>query len=577
LISVAAKIEGLSAREAAITSFTSMPSRCADSRPQMCRAVPSISRELDSQLSVIDSPEKLFLGRPNRKQSVESVESASGVILEMTQPEVLGARSEYTHNGTSDSDIHPNRRSASKTAANKERREIMEKSYSEAYKRTKEDRRDLGAVLAFVGAHAKNKYGNQERRFSWPRIEAFINSDLFGIVSSVVLLLNAIYVAQVETYDTIRMYQRYEAQVDRSEFAASRWYLIFDWCFVSYFFIEVVMRLLVDELQYFFGHDWGWNLVDFVVLILYIIEVTVATLGGDLQHICWSLLIGFRSVRIVRALRVMQELRRMLVAIVHSLKPFFWVFLFLSICIFIFAVPIQQAVSRLYSNALADDPVVEKIKPWFGTVPETVVSLFMAITGGADWGEMMYALGDISIVYALFFVFYIAVMVFGICNVITGIFVEAAQSMAKKDRDLIAQAENEKTTEGINQLRALFHEIDSKRTGTIAFEEFVECVRKEEVRAVFAQLDISNPSQIFRLLDVDESGGLEIDEFVMGCMNLKGGASKSDIEFLVRENQSLIRRLKKFSRVTKDNMTRLEKVTEHIGAMVKSEQMRNFE
>jgi len=54
-------------------------------------------------------------------------------------------------------------------------------------------------------------------------------------------------------------------------------------------------------------------------------------------------------------------------------------------------------------------------------------------------------------------------------------------------------------------------------------------------------LDLSDAISFFRILDVDESARLEIDEFVMGCMRFMGKAKTVDIETLTHENRRLMR------------------------------------
>merc|ERR1719410_2431456 len=101
-----------------------------------------------------------------------------------------------------------------------------------------------------------------------------------------------------------------------------------------------------------------------------------------------------------------------------------------------------------------------------------VLSLFMSISGGMDWWEFGKPLMEISPFYGLFFVMYVAFMTFGVLNIITGIFCEAAAEIANSDRDLVVGAEIEKQKSYIKSLKELFCELDQDHSGQITYQEF---------------------------------------------------------------------------------------------------------
>ena len=60
------------------------------------------------------------------------------------------------------------------------------------------------------------------------------------------------------------------------------------------------------------------------------------------------------------------------------------------------------------------------------------------------------------------------------------------------------------------------------------FEEKINC---PEVREYFESLglDIWDAWSFFKLLDLDAGGEVEIDEFLMGCLRLRGAARAIDV------------------------------------------------
>merc|ERR1712187_615589 len=85
-------------------------------------------------------------------------------------------------------------------------------------------------------------------------------------------------------------------------------------------------------------------------------------------------------------------------------------------------------------------------------------------------------------------------------------------------------------------------------------------MRNQDTRHFFSALglDVSHASEVFSLMDVDGGGALEIDEFVIGCMQLKGGARAVDMESLMRENRRLMKRWMASTQSIRNQVARLE-------------------
>merc|ERR1712023_53373 len=139
------------------------------------------------------------------------------------------------------------------------------------------------------------------------------------------------------------------------------------------------------------------------------------------------------------------------------------------------------------------------------------MSLFGAITGGDDWFAVHRPLEAVSAFYGTLFVVYVSVMVFGVLNVITGIFVESATARARNDRELAREEELTKSYDMMKHLMFLFKEVDENMSGSISFEEWQSFCEKPEAQACFSLLDIdiSKTKDLFKLIDAD--GSMEVD------------------------------------------------------------------
>eukprot|EP00971_Amphidinium_carterae_P279821 5554582-Amphidinium_carterae.1 len=63
---------------------------------------------------------------------------------------------------------------------------------------------------------------------------------------------------------------------------------------------------------------------------------------------------------------------------------------------------------------------------YYGTLGSSLLTLFMSISGGADWLDLVQPLMQFSKAYVLIYVLFVSFVVFGAMNVLTAIFVESA-------------------------------------------------------------------------------------------------------------------------------------------------------
>ena len=73
--------------------------------------------------------------------------------------------------------------------------------------------------------------------------------------------------------------------------------------------------------------------------------------------------------------------------------------------------------------------------------------------------------------------------------------------------------------------------------GVITWEAFQSELDNPDLRDYFKAVDLSidEAQFLFTLIDIDESDRLTPDEFVNGCLRLKGGARALDLAVLMRE------------------------------------------
>merc|ERR1712217_299119 len=78
----------------------------------------------------------------------------------------------------------------------------------------------------------------------------------------------------------------------------------------------------------------------------------------------------------------------------------------------------------------------------------------------------------------------------------------------------------------VKRLQDLFARLDSSHDGTITLQEFQAHLQSDHMQALLQTFEIDNADAwtLFKLLDTDGGGSVDITEFVDGCIRLKGGA-----------------------------------------------------
>jgi len=270
-----------------------------------------------------------------------------------------------------------------------------------------------------------------------------------------------------------------------------------------------------------------------------------------------------RSFRVVRAARILHTLkfvpalRLMVASITCSIGSLFWAGVMMVMILFVWAMGIQQLIqSTLESRGMHDQH--PRLMELYGTLPSTMLSLFMAISGG-DWKKLAEPLEYLSRFYTGLYVVFVSMTLFGMLNILTAVFVEATTKVSKVDSDLVIQDALEQEKDMIGQLKDLFIEADVDNNGCLSQEEFETKLEDSRFRAQMKLLDLNifEAQGLFQLLDVEDTNEVEIDNIVYGLMCLKGSAKAVDMATMIYDNKRLLSKLANFAKLTDSNFQEL--------------------
>lgn len=371
-------------------------------------------------------------------------------------------------------------------------------------------------------------------------IEELAESNAFKVFSAALIFSNTIFIGiEVDT--------SMGRALERPPVDMPTWFRDVNFVFCMAFTVELLIRIFAYRSRFFIGVDWRWNLFDFLMVGSSLVEEFLGS-GSNLSSIrILRVLRVVRTLRIIRIVNFFRNLRLMVCCIFNSLMSLMWALLLLLMTMYLFSIvcvqgaseflrekgldtqPVNEFPSGSRGDKMGDEEIWAGLNLQYSSVLRSLFTLLMAISGGTDWYEAVRPLMTIHIIYAPVFASYVLFVMFGVLNVLSAVFVEHAFDV--RDRDLLIQAETERTKDFMTDMSELFKEADSDRSGNLTWEEMQEYLKDERVSMYMSthQLDVSDVAFMFKVLDADQTGEVALEEFVLGCFRLKGHARCLDV------------------------------------------------
>jgi len=224
-----------------------------------------------------------------------------------------------------------------------------------------------------------------------------------------------------------------------------------------------------------------------------------------------------------------------------------WVSMFLVFALYASSIFFMAGITEAYPSTDKDMQAV--MHEYYGSLLETMLSLFMSVSGGDDWGNRMEPFRSTGLLYSITFVLFIFAMLFGMLNIVVASFCEAAAEASRRDRDSIIEHQIFRAQTIAADIKNFFEAADTDGNGCINEKELRCHLKDHRVKAFFASLeiDVTQAEDLFHLLDTDESGNVGLDEFLGGCMRLRGTASSMDVNLVLWETQKMMCKLSEFA------------------------------
>ena len=236
----------------------------------------------------------------------------------------------------------------------------------------------------------------------------------FSLLVGALVTLNCVVIG-LSSHDALMSARDcYVSSCDRAE-DTEAWLTFAEIGFSAVFCFEFILRILSGQFFHCSSSHWKWSFLDFVMGMECVAEVALITFNFRLGYVRTIRLLRLaRTVQMIRLLKfakLFRTLRLMLLAICKSLVPLLWAMVVLVAIIFGFSVLFLEAVSEYLSDAgEQDEDAVAEMMRFFDGMPMAMLSLFMSITGGVSWIEVVDVLLVVHTFYAVMMVVFVCIL-----------------------------------------------------------------------------------------------------------------------------------------------------------------------
>lgn len=377
-----------------------------------------------------------------------------------------------------------------------------------------------------------------ERKWCFARI---IDGSKFSTLCLLVILANAILIIIVSDYEIQHLGEAIPEDWEILELSLT----IFYGC-------ELLLKIIVHRLYFFVNEEWRWNIFDFFLVVFSFSEVAISrmlVMNQPGPESSASLNVGFlrllrltklaKVLRVFRTLKFFTELRLMIHCVLGSFMQIFWCLVMIVFVLYVFSLLIVQGIADFLLTEGADtvsEETFQGLMDHFGSVGETIMTLFQSTTAGLDWRDAFNLLRGGGWFLALVFLVYISIFTISVWNIITSTFVEKAMKLAKPDLDSMLLEQSLRDLQDSDELEKLFKPYASRNKegeDEISLDDLQEAADEAEFLLYLSVrgIDVKNVKLFFYMLgSMREDNVIDLKSLVKACVRMKGFATSIDLQ-----------------------------------------------
>ncbi|CAE7235015.1 unnamed protein product [Symbiodinium natans] len=389
-----------------------------------------------------------------------------------------------------------------------------------------------------------------------------LESEAFDFVMIIIILANAVTIG-VEQWIRVEGGNTKDGPLN-----------ILEHIFLVIYTLEIFLRFFVNgPLKAIRDHWVKFDTVLVILgwLVLWILPAAIPMSEETGEYSGFLTLRTLRLLRLARTARIitrMHELWMLVQMVTSCASTMIYTLLLLVTVLYLFSLLFVEVITN---HPLAKSEGVDPLESAFFLVANehfanlwvTMMTLVQFVT--LDSMANVYkplVKGDPGL--ALYFGGLVLVISIVLMNLITAVIVNSALEQASSNKEIQRIQENKRRKKTIDELHSMFSRLDHDGSGTITLAEIMEATEEDQM-LLKKFLTLESPLEIFRMLDIDNSGQLNIEEFCEGV--IQHVTSDRSVEFKrIDKNFKQLRKEVRALQLSVDKLTGMFMQTMGVGS-----------
>lgn len=223
-----------------------------------------------------------------------------------------------------------------------------------------------------------------------------------------------------------------------------------------------------------------------------------------------------RLMQLLRKTRSLKELQKLVTMMATCLKALAWSFVFCFVIMTIWAMLMVEMIHPLMVEMTFAD--CEECSTACKSVMDANLLLFKTVIAGDSWGQIAVPVIQEYPLTSIIFCGSLFTLVFGVLNLIVAVVVDTFAEVRESDVMNLAEEMEHASEADKKFLQRIFDRMDVERKGLLSFDDIMAGARTDpefQSRLRVMDIDEVDLQQLFEMIDVDGSGAIEAEEFIV--------------------------------------------------------------
>lgn len=313
-----------------------------------------------------------------------------------------------------------------------------------------------------------------------------------------------------------------------------------------------------DQMAYL---DLGVLLIGYFDMIVQAIGISVKEIG---MIRILRILRTFRLIRVVRKFHALKELRKLMTMFTSCLKTLLWSFTFLFVAMTIWSMLAVELVHPVIQDLMKENGLFADCSECgrsFESVMRANLTLFKTVVAGDSWGTVAVPVIEARPWTILVFAGSEMSLLYGLLQLVVAVVVDTAAEFRQKDVMSLAMDMDADQLTDLKFLTRIFKQIDEDNSGELELEELIkgaETVPEFQSRLRVMDIDKADLEQLFYMLDEDSGGSISPEEFKYALSRWLHD-SKTATRFVKHNSMQILEEQRMLRKVVIDLVKRIDK------------------